>query len=441
MSGIARGLMPERYRLPLLILLHIVTTCVSLVCVAHLYSEYHIFFRRDDLLSAIAVVAVFSTVAIAFVYTEFSFGYFVGFYLFTMIAGYLWLNQFSEFIYNHPLSGLSAIASGIAFLVPALFIRSPLPQYWTLSPKALDRLIDIILVFGAVVLSIGATYDFKLVSVADIYQYRLSLSTPTALNYMMGIATGALLPFAFACCIELKKTWRAVAALLILLAFYPVTLSKISLLASAWLLVMTILSRIFKLRVAVVVSLLAPLAVGLLMFTLFEFEWASYSVAIPYFGLVNFRMVAIPSLAMDYYNDFFFKHDLTHYCQIGVLKRLISCPYNEPLSAVIYKAFGIGGYFNASLFATEGIASVGPLFAPIPAFVCGLVVALGNRTSANLPHRFVLISGAVLVQLILNVPFTTVLLTHGALLLFLLWYVTPLRAEPEPDQGYLPARR
>nr|WP_249159827.1 hypothetical protein [Bradyrhizobium tropiciagri] len=426
---------PERYRLPLLVLAHIVVTCLSLACVAHLYSDYHIFFRQSGLLAAVAVVAVFSVVAIAFVYAEFSFGYFVGFYLFTMIAGYLWLNQFSEFIYNHALSGLSALASGIAFLLPALFIRSPLPRHWTLSPKALDRLIDAILVFGAVVVSIGATYGFRLVSIDQIYEYRLMLSTPTAVNYLMGIAIGALLPFAFACCIELKKVWRAAAALFILLAFYPVTVSKITLLASAWLAVMAILSRIFELRIAVIVSLLVPLVIGLLMFTLFKFELVPYSVAIPYFGLVNFRMVAIPSLAMDYYNDFFFKHDLTHYCQIGVLKRLVSCAYDEPLSAVIYKAFGIGGYFNASLFATEGVASVGPLFAPVPAFVCGLVVALGNRASANLPPRFVLISGAVLVQLIVNVPFTTVLVTHGALLLFLLWYITPLSAERAAERG------
>jgi hypothetical protein len=37
----------------------------------------------------------------------------------------------------------------------------------------------------------------------------------------------------------------------------------------------------------------------------------------------------------------------------------------------------------------------------------------------------VLISGAIMPQLLLNMPLTTVLLTHGAALLFLLWYVTP----------------
>jgi hypothetical protein len=36
--------------------------------------------------------------------------------------------------------------------------------------------------------------------------------------------------------------------------------------------------------------------------------------------------------------------------------------------------------------------------------------------------------------LIVNVPFTTVLLTHGAILLFLLWYITPFRDERRAKQ-------
>jgi hypothetical protein len=35
------------------------------------------------------------------------------------------------------------------------------------------------------------------------------------------------------------------------------------------------------------------------------------------------------------------------------------------------------------------------------------------------------LSGGVLPQIFLNVPFSTTLLSHGALVLFLLWYITP----------------
>ena len=59
------------------------------------------------------------------------------------------------------------------------------------------------------------------------------------------------------------------------------------------------------------------------------------------------------------------------------------------------------------------------------ALACGLVIALGNGASAGLPPRFVMISAALLPQTFLNVPFTTSMLTHGAGLLFLLWYIMP----------------
>ena len=102
----------------------------------------------------------------------------------------------------------------------------------------------------------------------------------------------------------------------------------------------------------------------------------------------------------------------------------MSCPYQEQLSLVMEKTYQLGN-INASLFATEGIASVGLYLAPLVALACGLVIAIGNRESAGLPPRFVLISAALLPQTFLNVPFTTALLTHGTGFLFLLWYIMP----------------
>jgi hypothetical protein len=418
----------ERLGLALLLYLHIVICCASLICIARIYPEYHIFFQPASLVGAIAVTTAFSVVAVLFVFAEFSFGYCIGFYFYTMVVGYLWLNHFSEFIYNHRLGALSAAASAIAFLLPALFIKSPVPQIWTPSPKGFDRLLHLLLVIGAATVAIGASYNFRLVGISDIYAFREALAPPTALNYLIGITSGVLLPFAFACFVERKDVWRAASVLILLLCYYPITLSKLSLIAPVWLVVMLLLSKVFELRILMVVSLLLPMTFGIVLFLLYRYDLAPYGATIPYFGLVNFRMIAIPSLAMDYYNEFFFRHDLTYFCQIRLLKSVVGCPYQDLLSVVIYNAFGIGGNFNASLFATEGIASVGPMFAPVAVFAGGLIIALGNRLSAGLPPRFILISSAVLVQVLFNVPFTTALLTHGALFLFVLWYIAPRAA-------------
>ncbi len=216
------------------------------------------------------------------------------------------------------------------------------------------------------------------------------------------------------------------AVLVLLLLLYPITLNKITLFTPFWLVAILVLSKFFEARSAVVLSLLVPILVGLVSIIVFK-ERAAF-----FFSTINFRMIAIPSIAMDVYNDFFFRHDLTHFCQISLLKPIMHCPYQDQLSIVMQSTYKLG-YFNASLFATEGIASVGLWFAPVATFVCELVIALGNRLSAGLPAEFILISGAILPQALLNVPLTTVLLTHGAGILFLLWYATPRSLFAQPS--------
>src|ERR1700722_14348076 len=415
----------ERFRLGLLICIHIVICCVSLVYVAHYRfpvaffpPTFHIFFDPTRWYIAVAVAAAFALVAIVFVRAGFSFGYFAGFYFYTMVLGYLWLNCFTDLNYDHRSAALSAAASAVVFLLPALFIASPLRQIVTLTATSFDRLLTTILVFGIATIAIGAAYNFRLVGLSEIYEYRAELDAPIIVNYLVTMVSTALLPFALAGFVAIKAHRRAVAVLALLLFLYPITLNKTALFAPVWLIGLLVLSRFVEGRVAVILSLLAPVLAGLALIILFG------SHAALYFATVNFRMIAIPSVAIDVYNDFFSRHDLTYFCQISPLKRIMQCPYQDPLSVVMQKDYKLG-YFNASLFATEGIASLGTLFAPVAVFICGLVVALGNRLSAGLPPAFILISGAMLPLVLLNVPLTTVLLTHGAGLLFLLWYVTP----------------
>ena len=416
---------PGRFGLALLVCLHIVTCCVSLVYIANFKAPeffvpalFHVFFDPARWYVAAIVVAAFALVSSAFIISRFSFGYFVGFYLYAMILGYLWINSFSDFQYDHRLAGLSAAASAVAFLLPALFISAPVRQIFTMTPGSFDRLLTGILILGVATIAIGASYNFQLVSLDKMYEYRARIDSPAMVNYLVTIVSSALLPFAFAGLVASHAHWRAAAVPALLLLFYPITLNKLTLFTPLWLVFLLMLSRLFEARRAVILSLLAPALAGLVLITVFGLR------AAPYFYTVNFRMIAIPSVAMDVYNDFFSSHDLTHFCQISFLKPLMHCPYQDQLSVVIEKPYKLG-FFNASLFATEGIASVGVLFAPVAAFVCGLVIALGNRLSAGLPAGFILLSGAVLPQVLLNVPLTTVLLTHGAGILFLLWYVTP----------------
>lgn len=416
-----------------LIHLHIVVCCLSLTYVAEFYSYLKVvMFDQNRLYAAALNIAPIALASVVFAFTRFSFGYILGFYFYTMIVGYLWLVTFSRFNYDHALATISAFGSALAFFVPALFITSPIRLRFVLSVRALENLLSCILIFAAVIVVVGAIYNFRLVGVADIYNFRNELRLPPWLGYAMGATSSALLPFAFACFFERGHRWRAALALVLLLLLYPITLTKLMLFAPVWLLFLAVLSRFFEARTSVVLSLFLPITAGVLLALLFKFGTLSYELIRNFFGAINFRMIAIPSSALDFYNDFFSTHDITLFCQISFFKPFAECPYNDPLSLVMERAYHLGN-FNASLFATEGIASVGLILAPLPVLACGLVIALANRVSAGLPSNFILLSGGVLPQVFLNVPLTTTLLTNGAFLLFLLWYVTP-RQIFEPHQ-------
>ncbi len=408
-----------------LIYLHIVVCCLSLIYVAEFYAGLKVvMFDQSRLYAAALNIVPIALASVLFVFSRFNFGYFLGFYFYTMILSYLWLVTFSRFNYDHALATISAFGSVMAFLVPALFITSPIRQRYSLSARALEHLLSLILIFAAIIVAIGASYNFRLVAMVDIYNFRDELQFPVWLAYATGATSGALLPFAFACFVGRGQRWRAATVLMLLLLFYPITLTKLALFAPFWLLFLAFLSKFFETRTSVVLSLFLPILAGVILAVMFKSDVLSYEQIKSYFGTINFRMIAFPSSALDFYNDFFSTHDLTYFCQISILKRLVDCPYVDPLAIVMARTYRLGN-FNASLFATEGIASVGPILAPFAALACGLVIAFGNRLSAGLKPRFILISGGALPQIFLNVPLSIGLLTNGAALLFLLWYVTP----------------
>jgi hypothetical protein len=408
-----------------LVYLHVAACCVSLFYVTYYYSGYHILkYDPAQLLPALLTVAPLAASAFVFALAPFSFGYFLGFGFYTMILGYLWLSRSSTLEYDHTLGNISAAFSLVAFLVPALFVTAPINHPLRLSKVGLERLLLLVLAVSLLVIVAGAFFNFRLVGMADIYAFRGQLEFPAPVRYAIGTSVNALLPFAFACYLVLGKPWRAFAALVLLCLFYPITLTKLTLFSPFWLAFLWLLGRLFEARIAVVLSLLLPLLIGDALLPLLASGALSHDHFIGYFGTVNFRMIAMPSIALDLYNDYFSRHELTHFCQIQVLKRFVTCPYTEYLSVIMSKIYDLGAV-NASLFATEGVASVGPKLAPLSALACGTVIALANRLSAGLPPRFILLSGGLLLQILLNVPLTTSLLSDGAAILFLLWSITP----------------
>ncbi|WP_275200855.1 hypothetical protein [Bradyrhizobium sp. CSA207] len=429
----------SRTKLALLGLSYLAVYCISLIVVVNYYSGYLRIAANDThrVLAATITVIPFALCSVAFAFTRCSFGYAVGFYFYTLITGYLWLVNFSTFPYDHLMAWISAFASGLAFLAPALMMGAPIRQRFVLTPEAFRKLPSIILIGTVAIVAIGSFYNFRFVGLEEIYQFRSEIGFPKLLEYAIGITSGALLPFAFACFVWFRMRVRAGMCLVLLAVFWPITLSKASLFAPAWLMFLAVLTRFFEARVAVVLSLFLPVLAGIVAAACNVSGLLSYHWFITYFSSVNFRMLALTSSALDFYNDYFSTHGPTYFCQLSPVRLFVSCSIREPLSVAMQNAYQIG-YFNASLFASEGIASVGMKLAPLSALGCGILIGFVNRVSAGLPASFILLSGGLLLNTLLNVPLSTALATHGAALLFLLWYVTPrsLFAEPDSMTGF-----
>ncbi|MET4089312.1 hypothetical protein [Bradyrhizobium sp. S3.5.5] len=389
-------------------------------------------FHQERLFEAAAIVTAFSCAAIAlFAAARFSFGYVTALSLFTMMAGFLWINTFSRYPYDHRLASFSAMASFLAFLAVAIVSPALPKRRFELSECALGRLLLGIEILALITLLAASKYNFRLVSLERIYDFRQGIDFPAPIRYAIGIALSALLPFAFASHLERRQAKRAAFTLLLMLAFYPITLSKAALFAPAFLLWLLILVSLFEARIASILSLLLPLAIGLVLTNLAPPGHAGLSEA--FFKVVNIRMFAIQSSALDIYNSFFSAHPHTYFCQISFLKPVMACPYDAPLSVVMQNTY-IMGYMNSSLFATEGVASVGLWLAPISALTCGAVFAFANYVSSGLPSRFILLSSGLMPQILTNTPLTTSLLTHGVVIMIALWCVTPrLISEKQPN--------
>jgi hypothetical protein len=201
------------------------------------------------------------------------------------------------------------------------------------------------------------------------------------------------------------------------LLFYATTFTRLSLLVPFYLIFIAALTRFFEARSVVIISLLIPITVGLVA-RAFNTE-----ITNAVFGFLLLRLLAVPSISLEHYFVFFADHPVTHFCQITLIRRLVDCHYPE-LGVALSNWFGLGNQ-NASLFATEGVASVGPTLAPLAAFVCGAVIAVGNMASAGLPRQFILVSGCMMPQILLNIPLSITFLSHGMGVLFALWYLTP----------------
>lgn len=153
-----RAYLDSKAGLRTMVLLHSAVTCLSLIEVATF--QLSIDFNPGRLWIAVIVAIGFSAVSLLFVSARFCFGDFVGFYFYTMILGFLWIDVFSEYSYPHLLAGVSAAASLLLFLMPVLLIRAPLRPLVILSNDRFEQQLTFILAISVAVIAVAATYNW-----------------------------------------------------------------------------------------------------------------------------------------------------------------------------------------------------------------------------------------------------------------------------------------
>src|SRR4051794_20696696 len=131
---------PRRFRqtggLALLLLIFLAVNCISLAAIEHSSGT-----QRPGLIDAFAGILLVACAVPLFLFSRFSFGYFIGVAFYGLIAGFVWISYFSGLDYDHGRARISAIASLFAFLLPVLFQTAPMPKAISLSPRAMHRLL------------------------------------------------------------------------------------------------------------------------------------------------------------------------------------------------------------------------------------------------------------------------------------------------------------
>jgi hypothetical protein len=407
---------------PIVILLSaacLLAICFSLILVAgDVSAAFNIAYKSANAWPAAFSAVLFVLCAAALCTRAFSFGYFVGFYMLAVSCGYVWLSYFTPLSYDHAAARWSTVLSAAAFFLTATITFNRQPKRPSLSVAQMDLLVKCLLGFVIVLAAYGAIAGLHFVGPFESEFIRSELDHPLWMNYAISISLSSLIPFSFAWFTQRRAHWAAALCIVIALSFYPIDVSKTALIAPFWLIFVFVLARIAEPRLVTILSLLLPLLVGLAALLI------DPSRPELVFRVINFRMLAIPSSGLDHYYDYFSSHPLTHFCQISLIGELFSCAPPDQLGVLLAQKYSLGNY-NASLLATEGVASVGVYLAPLAAGLCGLLISFGNFSSTGIAPSFVLLSGSVLVVMIMNVPLSVAMASHGGIILFGLWLITP----------------
>jgi hypothetical protein len=308
-----------------------------------------------------------------------------------------------------------------------LSLQCPSPLFWIISGGTAAILVLYIIVIyrsNLHFVAFARVYDSIRWSGAEV-------GAGTYARYAVMLLGGGFLPFIVSVSLARKKMWFFAAGLGANVILYMTCGDRIYLLAPVMMMGAYVIGRRPKLlnRAGVVIALSFATACGVLcaieQATRFGEHGDSPLQTVA--GLLLMRIFTVPGLNTSIYSDFFATHPLTYFSHVNLIGKFIQYPYDRSVGEVV------GSYYlnssevnaNAHLWATDGIAALGPYGIIIITVISLPVFVLLDRVAARYPIRVVLPMAVLPAILLCNVSLFTSIGSGGLGVLILLLFLAP----------------
>lgn len=329
--------------------------------------------------------------------------------------------RYGELVWIQMLLALSMAA---LFAVAKAHRKRRVPMAYQF--RKLDHVVGALALFSTVLLLVSNLEHMRLVSFEDVYDLRFeSAAVPqsTASAYLISWLSYCFISYLYARGLIYRKWSYVAAGLAASLLLYMSTGAK----TAALLLPVTMgLNWLWKSGSDFLSRLLGTMVVAILVVVLVlpdsgVWMWAK--------SIFLVRVLGTAGWTASKYLEHFGVEGFTYYSHIGPINALTHAyPFDDlSLGQMIGLAYSgsIEANFNASFWASDGFAALGPIGVLVITPFVAAVLHITNRVTSHLDPRFTVLWMGGFFMALLNVPLSTALLSGGGLIIFLLaWWLS-----------------
>ena len=292
-----------------------------------------------------------------------------------------------------------------------------------------DRLLAMLTISALTLIVIFNREHMRLVSFEDVYDLRSDSTSGTTnpfLNYLASWVSYCFLSYFFARGIIYRKWMHLILGLIGSLILYMTTGAKSSLL----LLPMTVGVILLWQKGPGFLSRLQISLIVLILVLIFLLPDDGVSLWVK--SIILVRIIGTSGWAASKYFEYFDAHLFTYYTHIGPINAIFGgYPYGDyslgQLIGIEYSGSPEAN-FNASFWASDGLAAMGLSGIYLVTIPLILILYLTNRLTLTYNNRFTVAWFVGFVVAMLNVPIATAMLSGGGFILFLLaWFASRKR--------------